>query len=526
MAESIDPSVLNLAIRDWEDAPYGGKTAAIKGWAKRLKIGYQALYDSMPVKQKRIGERKLVGIEDAARIVAQIKARPPEHKGQIVTKDALKLAVDNGVIDECFADVHYSTFDRVIRELGAESQRRRISRFQADYPNQLHHVDGSTSSCFYVHHQMPDGDYVYRIHKGLKDYKNKPVPIRLRPLIYGVADDHSGCHCARYVSALGENSGDNIDFLFWAWSEQEGKDFFGRPEWLKGDKGPMMNCKDATAFLALWGIKPDGSTPLNKDAHGKIERPWRTMWQRFELPFYTESEWKKFEITESELNRRFLIYQQEYNSWPHRYERGLSRKQVWQRINLSGGAVALPENALEVYTRRIERTVGQDGCFTLENVLYEVKGLHDAKVWVYRGVYLDKMVVVDQKTDLKYEVEDFRPNSFHEFSAQKENEHQKVVKEALKLEGMTNTLYTEAKARPANVRTFPTRIKEVVQVDSPLNVDSYPDVETAIGEFQALCGFILDREMRGEVKGLIVGNGLSRRFVSELALEIQMEQAL
>jgi hypothetical protein len=519
VAKQIDPAVVALVKKDWQDAPYREKSETIRKWADRLGVSYQTLYKGMGAGRKRKGERKVAGIEEAARIVAQIKARPPEHKGQIVTVDAIELAIKNGVIEQSFADIHPATFDRVIRDLGVQPQRRRVSRFQAEYPNKLHHVDGSTSSCFYVWKQMPDGEYIYRIHKGLKDYKNKPVPIRLRPLIYGVADDNSGVHCARYVAALGENALDNIDFLFWAW------DRIGVCEFWKGDKGPMNRCEDANQFLRIWDVKPDPSTPLNKDAHGKIERPWRTMWQRFELPFYAESEWQKFEITQSELNRRFLNYQEEYNSWPHRYERNLTRKQVWERINLRGGVVRLPPNALEIFTRRIERTVGQDGCFRLNNEIFEVKGLHDAKVLVYQGVYQDKMVVVDQKTGERYEVENFKPNGFQEFTAQKETEYQKTVKEAVKLTGLSNTLYVEEKAAPAKVTKMPTRVKEVRQAENVLDVDTYPSVDAALREFQALCGFILDQDMRAEVKALIEAEGLSRRFVQELALDLQMEQA-
>jgi hypothetical protein len=519
VAKQIDPAVLGLMKSDWAGVSFGGKTKLVADWAKKLGVSPQTLYKSLEVGRKRVGERMIEGLEAAARVVAQIKARPPEHKGQIVTTDAIKLALENEKIDARFADVHPATFDRVIRDIGANVQRRRVSRFQADYPNQLHHVDGSTSSCFYVYKQMPDGEYIYRIHKGLKDYKNKPVPIRLRPLIYGVADDNSGKHLARYVAALGENALDNIDFLFWAWS------ILGVPEWLKGDKGPMMSHTDAKAFLDLWDIKLDDSTPLNKDAHGKIERPWRTMWQRFELPFFAESEWKKYEVAESELNRRFGIYQAEYNSWPHRYERGFTREQVWKRISLRGGVVTLPENALEIYTRKVERTVGQDGCFSLDSVIYEVKGLHDAKAWVYRGVYVDKLVVVHQETGEKYEVVDFKPNGFHEFTAQKETEHQKVVKEAVELGGMTNTLHTEQKAKPAKVRELPTRVKEVRQVESPLDTDSYRSVEDALADFRGLTGVVMTREERAAVGALIEENGLSRTFVRSLAAEVEAEQA-
>jgi len=35
---------------------------------------------------------------------------------------------------------------------------------------------------------------------------------------------------------------------------------------------------------------------------------WKTQWQRFEKPFFAVDEWKKFEITVTEMNRRLDLY--------------------------------------------------------------------------------------------------------------------------------------------------------------------------------------------------------------------------
>ena len=511
-------------------AGHGGRTNVAAKWAELLKCCKQTIYRQLDIGRVRTGERQIEGVEEKARLIAQLKCTPPDHRGRITTAQAVKNALANGILEEEYAEVSIGTWDRVIRETINLDERRKVVRFQADYPNQLHHVDGSTSSCFYVHREE-NGDYIYRIHKGLKDYKNKPVPIRLRPWLYGMTDDHSGVHCFRYVAALGECSADNVDFLDWAWRNRDEKQFFGIPEKIKGDHGPMMSEEAANAWFALCGVGIDPSTPLNKEAHGKIERPWRSLWQSFELPFFMESEWKKFEITQSELNRRALLYQAEYNSRPHRWERKQSRLQVWEKINWKGGAVALPEDALAAFAKRDPRTVTQEGVVWLDNVPYEVKGLHDAKVWVYRGIFDERKCVIDMKTGLKYELTEFRPNSLGEFVSPPETEGQKVRKEAAELQGVKNLLYLEApvaleKSDPAprKILTMPTRIKEVRKIENPLNLDSYNTIDEALREFQALCGFFLSKDLRGEVAALITNNGLSKRFVAELAEEIQAEQ--
>jgi signal peptidase I len=527
---TIETTTLNMVKRDLARIGHGGKSIVAKKWAGLLKISVQTLYRHLEIGRQRKGERQIEGIEERARLIAQLKCAPPDHRGRITTAQAVKNALANGILGPEYADVSIGTWDRVIRETINLDERRKVVRFQADYPNQMHHVDGSTSSCFYVHRQEGN-EYIYRIHKGLKDYKNKPVPIRLRPWLYGMTDDHSGVHCFRYVAALGENSADNVEFLDWTWRNRTDKPFFGLPGKIKGDHGPMMSEEAANAWFALCGVGIDPSEALNKEAHGKIERPWRSLWQSFELPFFMESEWKKFEIAETELNRRALLYQAEYNAKPHRWERKYSRLQVWERINLRGGAVALPENALGAFAKRIERTVTQEGIVWLDNVPYEVKGLHDAKVWVFQGIFDDRMSVVDQKTGLKYEIEgEYRPNSLGEFTTPKETRGQKLRNEALP-GGIKNLLYTEpepaqAAQGPRKVIKIATRVKEVRQIESPLNLDSYHTIDEAWAAFCQTCGdYYLDEpDFRASVRAIIQENGLSRRFVAELAGEIQAEQ--
>lgn len=526
MAKAIDPAVLAMVLHDWRNAPQGHKVFVLDGWAGRLDVATATLYRALPKQRERQSARKIAGIEEAAQVVAAIKCRPPEHRGKISTEQAQRLAVQNGELGASFAEVHPSTFDRVIRDICDLRPRRRTSRFQAERPNEMHHVDASTSSCFYIARRLPDGDFICKLHRGTKDYKNKPIPVDgLRPWYYGLTDDHSGVHLARIVAACGESAGDNMDFLAWAWSQTEDKALFGLPSKIKGDKGPMMSSEGAPEWFRRLGMDIDPSEPLSKESHGKIERPWRTAWQRFELPFFVESEWQKFEISLFELNRRLLIYLEELNSRAHRFERNISRIDAWRRINLHGGALALPENAIRTVVRRWARKLDQAGVFSLDNVPYEVKGLHDAWVWVYQGVFEEKMVVVDQVTGAKYEVEDFRPNKLGEYSAAPETPYQKTVKVAAQIGGMHNTLYTDKPVEAANVRRLPTRVKPARPLENPLDVDRYPDTSAGVREFQALAGIFLDRQARAEVAALIEQNGRSRRFVAELAAEVERERS-
>lgn len=544
MATRIEPGIVAQIITAWRDAPRNQKTATVGKWAAMIGVSDHTIYRLLPSnRQRRKGERKRSDIEDVARIIAVIKNSPPEHRGVLSTEDALSVALINGKIPEDYVDVHHSSIDRVIRELGLNSQRRRVERFQAEYPNEMHHVDASTSDCFYIAKALPDGDFILKLHRGVKGYKNKPIPVDgLRPWIYGMTDDHSGVHCCRYVAAKGETARHNMEFLCWAWWQQPEKCFWGVPSHpdperrgrIKGDHGPMMESPEAKDFFERCHVEIDPSEPLNKDAHGKIERPWRTLWQKFELPFFAMSDWKRYEITMSELNRQLMNYSAEYNERRHRYERSLSRRQAWERISRHGGVVVLPNDALETIAKSDTiRTVTQEGLFWMDNIPYEVKGLHDAKVKVIVGVYDKRIVVQDLADGRKYEVEGFVPNKLGEYRTNPETGQQQVRKEAALMDGITIPLYSAegraALAAPAPVEQrkvikMPTRTKETLELKNPLNIDSYHTIDEALREFQALCGLFLSKDLRAGVAELIIENGMSRRFVAELAGEIQTEQ--
>ena len=283
---AIDPKIVEGIIRDWKAVSYGNKRKIVESWAVALNLSPKTIYGVLPTKRKRKkGKRKIEGIEAYVRTVFMIKKKPPEQLGEITTEQALRIAILDGLVPENMAG-RASTFDRIGREIGLTKKQRRIQRFQAEYPNQLHHVDASSSKHFYIKRQLENGDYVLGLHAGMKGYKNKPVPIRLRLWVYGVTDDHSGVWAARYVVAYGETAIDNIRFLNWAWQDNGDKDFCGAPDRIKGDLGPMMRGPAMRDFLERAGIIIDPSEPGNKDAHGKIERKWRVIWKSFELLFF------------------------------------------------------------------------------------------------------------------------------------------------------------------------------------------------------------------------------------------------
>ncbi|HEX9080257.1 MAG TPA: hypothetical protein VF795_11760 [Desulfuromonadaceae bacterium] len=534
-ARDIDPAAIALIKGEWEAAPYGQKGRVIKKAARLFQTSYQTLYAALGIGQKRKGEAQIEGIEEAARTVARYKFMAPEHRRQKVTEDARDQAIANGDLEERFRDVPPGTFDRWLRKLGLVQKKARKERFQALRPNQLHHIDASASDAFYIAAQLPDGDYLLKLHKGHKDYKNKPLfdsgNGKLQPWLYGYTDDYSGCWTARYVAAVAENALDNIDFLCWGWSPESGMPWFGLPERLMGDKGPMIRSKAIREFLGRTGIKVEKTMPGNKDEHGKIEKIWDVIWSRFEATFFT-GDWQSFTITLSELNRQLGIFARRWNSKrKHRYEKKYTRLQMWERINLCGGAVLFLADAIKTVVRAWDREVDQCGCFTIDGETFEVKGLHLAKARIYKGAMDGKMVAMDLRDGSKYEVVAFRPNALDEFRGNAKTEHQRVREEAAELTGARPLLFV-AEA-PAAVQEGPRRVVKmrtrtsVREIDNPLNLDTYPSLAAAVWDFQQLA-FLTRKddfpaELREEVSALIAANGLSRRFVAGLAAEVLTE---
>ncbi|MGD9948646.1 MAG: hypothetical protein AB7U29_09230 [Desulfobulbus sp.] len=517
---------IELQIKaELQQAARGTKTAIVAKWASLLKCDAKRIWALQQTERVR-GKKGNAPLEAITRIVYQVKFRVPDGDSPISTDQAYAIACRNGELPEDAPKFHPGSIDRCARVNRLNKTARRIQRFQAEGPNQLHHVDASTSQYFHVVKALEDGDYLLKLHEGSsQNYKNKPLLIKMKLLIYGVVDDYSGCLAARYVAAPGESAADNLAFLEWAWSKTDEKTLHGLPKSIKGDKGPMMRGKMTENLFTRLEVAIDPSEPGAKDAHGKIERPWRTIWQRFEKQFLAIDDRKKFEITLSELNRQFLIFLDiEYNRRDQRYEKGVTREQMWKRITLAkhGGVRPLPEGAFSTTCEQIERKVGRDGTFSLNTEIFEVKGLHDAWVRVIKGVFTDDIIVQDVETGEKYEVIPFKPNPVGTFTAHPHTEHQKNVKAAKELQ-ITQTLFQEKKM-DEKIINLPIRTQEEQPFDPVFTIkkDTFDSAEEAMRHFIEQSG---ERPLKGSddwavLEQAFTANGLCRQYVDELIQEV------
>jgi transposase InsO family protein len=488
----ISPATLAQILRERDQAAYGTKSAVVRAWAKTLNVAYATIYNQLsamtpPKQRKHRSDKDKIPAQyvEWTKTIWMVKSRPPKENGVIATDQALQHALTAGLIPPDAARIPVSTYNRYARILHLNRTGGRHARFQAKYANLVHQIDASSSAFFYIA-RIDDGEPVLKLHRkaAAGNYKNKPVPTRQRPIIYGLVDDYSGALCARYYSAEGESAADGLDFLQHAWAGSTGMAITpagaprlrGLPKLLYLDNGPLK-AGPVNEFLIRLDIKKINSRPYEARGKGKIERPWRTMWSRFELTFFMVDNWQEIEITLTELNRQFENYLIEYNNRPHRYQKDLSRINAWwQSVTERGGVIDIPAKALSTVFRR-DRRVVNGGYFSYLNQEYEVKGLDEGVVWVYEGIFNDRLIVEDVKTHRKYNVTLFEPLAFGQKIELVQSEAEKIAEAGREKISITETFYDQSPESDSKVARLPIRSREK-ELEDPLEImPDMPDAE-------------------------------------------------
>lgn len=476
----IELSTLTIISLEIEQAKRGQKISLKKKWAKVLNTSVRSIerqLQNLTSKEKQTrsdkGARKIQNIEKHVRIVWGIKMCPPGKKDVIATDQAIEIAVNNNLISTEAGQVPTSTYNRIAKDLKLFKTVKRFSRFQAKYANLLHQSDASSSKFLYVKRILPEGERILKLVHPHSDYKNKPVPVRERPWIYGIVDDYSGMTCCKYTTAIGESAADSLDFLQYAWSSDKNNDqllFSGTPRFLYLDNGVTAKAHPAQQFFKNCGVTLITGLPYNSQARGKIESSWKTIFKSFEMILYAEcGDWKSFEITLTELNRRFEIFMAKHNARQHRYTKKKTRRQMWwESINERGGIVKISRKALSTVFQKHKRTV-KNGVFQLENQEYEVIGFDEGKVFVYEGVFDDRLVVQCRKTHERYQTKKFKPLSFGQRLEVEEPRANELVKDFRENTLSTKPLFDQNEQQTANL---PVKVKEEVE---PVDILAVPE---------------------------------------------------
>jgi len=120
----LTESVKAQIIIEWQSAPFGSKSGVIARWAAFLKCSHQTIYRALQIGRKRLGDRKIKGIDTAARTVAKVKKRFPKSiASRVNTRQAIQIAIVFGLIPKEMESVSPCTFNRVIRENRSKIRR-------------------------------------------------------------------------------------------------------------------------------------------------------------------------------------------------------------------------------------------------------------------------------------------------------------------------------------------------------------------------------------------------------------------
>ncbi len=395
MAE-VDAGLMAQAVKDWQRAGHGQKEAALTHW--------------LPVLGR--GRRKHEQMETWVEMIMRLKYNPPKGVRSLATADAVRLAKVNGLVP-LSAELSEGTVNRVARELGLMETARKEVRFEAEFPNQVHQIDASGSDHFFPVRKTTDGDWLLKLRP--KQQKNKEKADKFKLWAYGLADDFSGYRLSRYTVAPGESAAGSIAFLQWAWAkDEEHAPFRGLPEILYSDNGPLVRKHAFQEFAARVGVTLKTHEAERAQATGKVEANWKSLWKRFETPWFFAPGWEKLEITLAELNQEVAAFWRQWNHQRHRHL-ALTREAAWLLIQQRGGVVDIAPEAWRTVFQRHARKIDAAGCFDFKGRTYQVQKIHACDAWLYEGLVDNCIVVEDRRDGQRYGCSEFAPLVWGEY---------------------------------------------------------------------------------------------------------------
>jgi hypothetical protein len=304
-------SIISELREQLDQAPRGNKRALADQLASNLGVSTATLYRRIDMTN---GEKKCHREPEVDQkhieIVAKIKTEPFTYgvNGRLLaTEDAIAIAEDSGAVPE--GTLHVATVDRRLREAGYK-QPRMYTRHEEEYVNQVHQMDFSRSEYFEVIER--DGEFMLRVdgRRGVWEYKNKEKASRLRLWVVGYMDAKSRAYLARYYPATGENLMMATQFLAFAWNREDSLHPLQHlPDVLKLDQGAIgKSAVFRDSLKKNLDIRVELAAPKNdrladNQSMGKIERRFRSLWQKFELRLaYTLKKKGIAEISLADMN--------------------------------------------------------------------------------------------------------------------------------------------------------------------------------------------------------------------------------
>lgn len=536
-SREIDNALLAGAFEEWQTAPNGQKTYLVTKHARAMGVSFGTMHRKFKefgymLGQKKTkctrGTSKIQGLHDMAKQIAYLYSFIPRNGRKPALELAVRKAIENNMLPETAREIHIGTFARVIRELRLLDTEGRVLRFEAKKPMEQCQYDVSGSEYLYVH-RFENGEPVLRV-RSSKEYKNKLRYENLRLWYHGLVDDHSRYWLAMPFASPGESSTDALIFFKWAFSQKTDSRviFRGLPNRLYLDNGPITKAKATIDFFSRIAVELKPHEPESSSDTGKIEIKWRQLWSAFEsAEFLMDPHWEKREYRLSEISERLLNYTAELNSKKHP-NMNITRAQAWMKIIQDGGVIDIDETAFDTTFNRFKRLIKADGTFSIDNAKYLVKGVTDAWVYVYVGLFNERVVVEDIISHKRYEATPFVMPGLDEIRSDKKLPAVSIREEAQEIKkqyvpGQFRGIYE--KPQDTNVTAFPVRQKEERQIEDPFDVDTYPNMQEAMRAFCETVGAFIPPDMKEVIENKIAESKLSKEFVDNFALEVRAQMS-
>ena len=377
MGYDISDTELDEVIRALDTAPHGSKSAVLAHWAERLSPDPDDPMSTATLRRRireREGKRKECAgrpkkiDRDVVRKIAQLKAKGMEMglgDRELATEIAKEMAEREGLADA--SEISTSSINRILREELGFRRKKRYRKIQANFATQVQLLDFSRSKYVQVRdYDAEADDWLLEVSGKQLSYKDPEGAFRTWYAV--LIDDHSRLRIARLFCDTGESALLGLTFLRWAWTRsKDAHPLRHPPRKLQTDYGAFRKSKRVqNAFDAMDGIELKGAS---KEAQGKVERQFRTLWQRFELPFAVEHG-DGYQIHASDFNDLLHEYMIKDAERQHPLQPEYTRSQVYRGSIMRTPPLELDADMMRLAFDVYERTVNPHGQVSIDGDLY------------------------------------------------------------------------------------------------------------------------------------------------------------
>jgi len=328
---------IEAVIGEVTRAPRGSRRQIVGKYAELSGVSIDTIYRQLRAiqgPQKKVVREKMISqelIDLIAKIKLESKAMIIGGNREMTTEDAIDILKNMG---HDMDGVKVSTVNRRLREAGFRQMQPKV-RFESDHVNQEHMIDFSRSKYFQViNFDLSKNDYILKVSGRELSYKENEKKLRL--WLAHAIDTFSRCTVTKYYAASGESYLMGVDMLQAIWTGQEWCSVKSIPEILKVDNGAFAKKKEVKAMMEAFEVEMRLSRPYGKDAMGKVERPWRTLWQRMEMKLAYELGAGAV-ISLGDLNSLVNDWEMNHNQTAHPVQK-IPKAMVYRK-----GIIAFPE---------------------------------------------------------------------------------------------------------------------------------------------------------------------------------------